>query len=129
MEAQVPVFKTPRNRVVQLYPQEQGGPVIPPGTGWSSYPPRNRVVQLYPQALGSLFVAFCDSQVYGGGIRTRLQAGKLTHLRVRVTWRLAVYRQSVRLSAKSLDDHDQRFFFSVERCDHSPHVTSSLTRR
>jgi hypothetical protein len=32
--------------------------------------PRNRVVQLYPQALSSLFVAFYDSQGYGGGIRT-----------------------------------------------------------
>jgi hypothetical protein len=28
--------------------------------------PRNRVAQLYPQALGSLFVAFYDSQSYGG---------------------------------------------------------------
>jgi hypothetical protein len=30
--------------------------------------PRNRMVQLYPQALGSLFVTFHDSQVYGGVI-------------------------------------------------------------
>jgi hypothetical protein len=37
--------------------------------------PRNRVAQLYPQALGSHFVASCDSQGYGGGIRTRLSAG------------------------------------------------------
>jgi hypothetical protein len=29
-----------------------------------------RVAQLYPQALGSLFVAFYDSQGYGGGILT-----------------------------------------------------------
>jgi hypothetical protein len=29
------------------------------------------VAQLYPQALGSLFVAFYDSQGYGGGILTR----------------------------------------------------------
>jgi hypothetical protein len=33
---------------------------------------RNRVAQLYTQALGSLFVAFYDSQGYGRGIRTRL---------------------------------------------------------
>jgi hypothetical protein len=33
--------------------------------------PRNRVVQLYPRALGSLFFASYDSQGYGGGIRTR----------------------------------------------------------
>jgi hypothetical protein len=37
--------------------------------------PRNRVAQLYPQALGSLFVASYNSQVYGGGIRTRLHTG------------------------------------------------------
>jgi hypothetical protein len=36
--------------------------------------PRNRVARLYPQALGSLFVAFYDSQGYSGGIRTRLHA-------------------------------------------------------
>jgi hypothetical protein len=34
--------------------------------------PRNRVVRLYPQALGSLFIASYDSQGYGGGIWTRL---------------------------------------------------------
>jgi hypothetical protein len=36
----------------------------------------NRVAELYPQAAGSLFVAFYDSQGYGGGIRTRLHMGK-----------------------------------------------------
>jgi hypothetical protein len=30
--------------------------------------PSNRVAKLYPQALGSLFVASCDSQGYDGGI-------------------------------------------------------------
>jgi hypothetical protein len=39
--------------------------------------PRNRVAQLYSQALGSLFVAFYDSQGYGGGIRPRLHTGKI----------------------------------------------------
>jgi hypothetical protein len=34
--------------------------------------PSDRVAQLYPQAPGSLFVAFCDSQGYGGSILTRL---------------------------------------------------------
>jgi hypothetical protein len=38
--------------------------------------PRNRVAQLYPQAPGSLFVASCDSQGYGGATRTRLQKGE-----------------------------------------------------
>jgi hypothetical protein len=37
-------------------PKEQGGPVIPPGTGFP-------------------FVASYDSQVYGGGIVTHLQTG------------------------------------------------------
>jgi hypothetical protein len=27
---------------------------------------------------------------------------------------------------KPLDDHDQRFFFQLNSCGHSPHVTSSL---
>jgi hypothetical protein len=34
--------------------------------------PRNRVAQLYPQALASLFVASYESQGYGGGIRSHL---------------------------------------------------------
>jgi hypothetical protein len=33
------------------------------------------MAQLQPQASGSLFVAFCDSQVYGGGILTHLHTG------------------------------------------------------
>jgi hypothetical protein len=41
-------------------------------------PPRNRVAQLYSQALGSLFVAFYDSQSYGGGIRTGIHAENST---------------------------------------------------
>jgi hypothetical protein len=35
--------------------------------------PRNRVAQLYSRTLGSLYVAFDDSQGYGGGILTRIQ--------------------------------------------------------
>jgi hypothetical protein len=38
--------------------------------------PRNRVARLYPQALGSLFVASYDLQGYGGGIRPRLHTGQ-----------------------------------------------------
>jgi hypothetical protein len=46
-----------------------------PPTWWDRFrSPRNRVAQLYPQASGSLFVASYDSQGYGGGIRTRLHA-------------------------------------------------------
>jgi hypothetical protein len=35
----------------------------------------DRLAQLHPQAPGSLFVAFYDSQDYGGSILTRLHAG------------------------------------------------------
>jgi hypothetical protein len=35
----------------------------------------NGLAQLHPQAMGSFFVAPYDSQVYGGGIRTRLHTG------------------------------------------------------
>jgi hypothetical protein len=31
-------------------------------------------------------------------------------IKVKITLRLAVYRQSVRLGAKPLEDHDQNFF-------------------
>jgi hypothetical protein len=37
--------------------------------------PRENVAQLYPQAMGSLYVASCNSQGYGGSIRTRLHTG------------------------------------------------------
>jgi hypothetical protein len=39
--------------------------------------PSDRVAQLYPQAPVSLFVAFYDSQGYGGGILIRLHMGQL----------------------------------------------------
>jgi hypothetical protein len=42
--------------------------------------PRNRVALLNSQALGSLFVAYYDSQGYGGGIRPRLFLLHLTFL-------------------------------------------------
>jgi hypothetical protein len=38
----------------------------------SIYVPSGRVAQLYLQAPGSLFITFCDSQGYGGGILIRL---------------------------------------------------------
>jgi hypothetical protein len=37
----------------------------------------DRVSQLYPEALGSLFVAFYDSQGCSGGILTRLYMGRV----------------------------------------------------
>jgi hypothetical protein len=95
------------------------------------FPPRSIVAQLNPQALGPLFVAFYDSQGYGGRVRIPPQLGRSVKLllvfastvipglslleihdqrqgvRVRVTLRLAVYRQSVRLGDKPLETHDQ----------------------
>jgi hypothetical protein len=46
---------------------------------------------------------------------------------VRVTLRLAVCRQSVRLGAKRLETHGHHFF-QPNPCGHSPYVTTSLTR-
>jgi hypothetical protein len=50
---------------------------------------------------------------------------------VKVTLRLSVYRQSVRLSVKRLETHDQRsfFLFELNNCGNTPYITSSLTRR
>jgi hypothetical protein len=39
--------------------------------------PSAREAKLYPQAPGSLFVAFYDSQGYGGVIPTRLHTGPI----------------------------------------------------
>jgi hypothetical protein len=50
-----------------------------------------------------------------------------TRISIRVTLRMVVYRQSVRLGAKPLDTHDQ-WFFQLNPCGHSPYATSSLTR-
>jgi hypothetical protein len=52
---------------------------------------------------------------------------RMNAFRVRVTLRLAVYRQSVRLGAKPLKTHGQFFFFRLNTYCHSPYVTSSLT--
>jgi hypothetical protein len=87
------------------------------------------VAQLYPQSLGSFFVASYDSQGYGGGIRTRLHMAEMITVKIRVYLRLEVYRQSIRLVDKPLETHDQRLFFKLNPCAHSPYVTSSLMRR
>jgi hypothetical protein len=39
--------------------------------------PSDRVAQLYPRPSGSIFIAFYESQGYGGGILNRLYTGKL----------------------------------------------------
>jgi hypothetical protein len=62
-------------------------------------------------------------------LRTSLTSyQECTPSRVRVTLRLAVYRQSV-LGDKPLETHDQYFFSKLNTCGHSPYATSSLTRK
>jgi hypothetical protein len=81
------------------------------------------MAQLYIQALGCILVVSHDSQGYGGDIGTRLLIET-----VKVTLRLAVYRQPVRLGVKPLETNDQ-IFFQLNSCGNSPYVTSSPTRR
>jgi hypothetical protein len=40
-----------------------------------------------------------------------------------------IYRQSVRLSAKPFDVHEEGFFLQLKPCGYSLYVTSSLRRR
>jgi hypothetical protein len=50
--------------------------------------------------------------------------------KIKVTLRLAVWRQSVSLGVKPLETHGQRsFFFQQSHCGNSPYVIYSLTRR
>jgi hypothetical protein len=53
-DSRLPKHEVPGPHIYEHIPQEQDAPAITP-----------------PKALGSLFVAFCDSQGYDGGIRTR----------------------------------------------------------
>jgi hypothetical protein len=73
--------------------QEQGGPVIPPGTEF----PFRRLLRL-------------------AGLRWRYSnpPPRLSQLRVWVTVRLTVYRQSVRLGAEPRETHGQNIFLSIE---------------
>jgi hypothetical protein len=48
--------------------------------------------------------------------------------RVRVTLRLPVYRQSVRLDDKPLENTTKIVIFQLNTCDYNSHVTSSLIR-
>jgi hypothetical protein len=54
--------------------------------------------------------------------------GEVPRKRIRITLRLAIYRQSVRLGVKPLRP-TTRDFFQLHSCGNSPYVTSSLTRR
>jgi hypothetical protein len=61
-----------QNKIVSLASNFQPG-----GAGPSIYVPQYQDSPVSPQALGSLFVAFYDSQGYGGGILTRLDTGNI----------------------------------------------------
>jgi hypothetical protein len=87
-------------------PQEQGGPVVSPGTGF----PFHRLLRL-------------------AALRWRYSNRPPHKVKVRVTLRLAVYRKSVCLGVKPHETHDQRYFPELNPCAISPYVTSSLTRR
>jgi hypothetical protein len=87
------IFETPpiwRARSPDLHPQVQGGPVIPPGTGFP-------------------FVDFYDSQGYSGGILTRLHMGT-TYVKVKF-----ILRPTVCLSVRHpYGTRDQIFPFSLQ---------------
>jgi hypothetical protein len=103
-------------------PQEQGVPVIAPGTGYafrllvwlaglrwrySKYKFKaDRIQSTSPNIASTLVFIF---------------------IKVKFTLLLAVSRQSVRLGIKPLETHDQRFF-QLNPCCNSAYVTTSLTR-
>jgi hypothetical protein len=112
-------FETPptwRARSHYLYPS---------GTGWHGYTPRHWVPFSSPpttrKATVEVFDPLTDSEsdlLYDWQVKAK----------VRVTLRLAVYRQSVRLGVKPLETHDQRLF-QLNSCGNRPYVTFSLMRR
>jgi hypothetical protein len=87
-------------------------PPQPGGPGHRIYIPQKRGGQVITLGTGFLLVA----SYYGGGIRTRLHGGHCrtvrVRIKVRVTLRLAIYRQSVHLSAEPLETH--KYLFSTE---------------
>jgi hypothetical protein len=91
-----PYFTLPDSRLPQpggpetrIYiPQEQGVPVITPGTGFP-----------FRRLLRRATVGYSNTPPGGVGFQS-----------VRVNLPLAVYRQSVRLGTKPLEGHDQREF-------------------
>jgi hypothetical protein len=97
LEGQVPVFISPRNRVV---------PNLRHWVPFSSSPTTRRAtVEVFEPASTRAWL-----------------------IQVKVTLRLVVYRQSVHVGAKPLEDHVQRIW-QLNPCCHSPYETPSLTRR
>jgi hypothetical protein len=72
---------------------------------------------------------FCTAAFSSMNLTSDCQIALLLKVKVRVTLRLAVYRQSVRLGVKPLWDPPPEFFFQLNSCGNSLYVTSSLTRR
>jgi hypothetical protein len=95
---------------------------------------RNRVSQLYPPGTGFPFHCLLRFTGLHWKYSTPPPHGRLTcffvevKVKFKVTLRLAVYRQWVRLGVKPLEVHDQRFFLQLNPYGNSPYVTSSLTR-
>jgi hypothetical protein len=105
-------------------------------TGWS----RCNALDLYRESsflksrqgnrLSWLNVFLSPSKNIFTYIAVWLQTGYwLDIVKVKVTLRLAVYRQSLRLGVKPLEDSRPDFFFQLNSCGNSPYVTFSLTRR
>jgi hypothetical protein len=88
LEGQFPVFICPRDRVSLLYPQALGSCPSPLKT-------RRATVQVFDPAT------------------TRVDINRV-RVRVTVTLRVAVYRQSICLGDKPLETHDQQFYFPNE---------------
>jgi hypothetical protein len=89
---------------------------------------RSTVAKLYPQAFVSFF---CLLRL--AGLRWRYsnpssQAETNYSVRVRVTSRLAVYGQTVRLGSKPLRITTRVLFLRLTACGHILYVTSSQTR-
>jgi hypothetical protein len=83
-----------------------------------------RAVATIPPAWNKVFV-----KKYDGVRLAEVNSKYHNHIKMihTVTLRLVVYRKSVRLGTKPLEDHDQYFFFQLNTCSYSAYVTS-LTR-
>jgi hypothetical protein len=83
-------------------------------------------------ALLYILCTMCKKRMYTGmpiSSSFQFMRAATVRVRVRVTLRLAVYRQSVHLGDKPLETHDQNFYFPTERLRLYPYVTSSLPKR
>jgi hypothetical protein len=70
----------------------------------------------------------CNSQLTDCFQTDWLSNRSLLTLTHRVTLRLAIYRQLVRLGAKPIEAHGQTFFLKLNPCSHSPYATFSPPR-